>query len=65
MNFLSGTVPWIRQSFEFETDANFDTETCSAGMCLRSRHGVGTAWFDGMRLEEIGPVRDCEKKGTM
>ena len=65
MNFLSGTVPWIRQSFEFETDANFDTETCSAGMCLRIRHGVGTAWFDGMRLEEIGPVRDCEKKGTM
>lgn len=51
-NFLSGTVDWIAQVFEFETNDKWD-ESVPANFYLRVRYAAGTAWFDDVRLDEL------------
>jgi len=50
-NFLAGTVPWIRQVFEFTTPSDLSPEACP--LYLRIRYATGTAWFDDVRIDEV------------
>lgn len=51
-----GTHDWFRQEFEFRTFDTVPTNKPYATLSLRVRHSKGTAWYDGVRVEEIGPV---------
>ena len=52
MNFLSGKLPWIAQTFDFEVPKDMPVGT-DAGIFLRIRGAKGDAWFNGVRLEEV------------
>lgn len=55
-----GTHDWFRQEFEFRTFDAIPTEKPYASLALRVRHAKGTAWYDGVRVEEIGPASPME-----
>ena len=64
-----GTRDWFRQEFEFTTPGKIPESKPFASLALRLRHATGTAWYDGVRIEEIGPVHGDEEilqntKGT-
>ncbi len=48
---FSGTTDWVYHEMEFKT---IDTISPKAFICLRILNATGEAWFDGVRLEEIG-----------
>jgi len=48
---LSGTTDWMYHEMELKT---IDTISPKAFICLRIANASGEAWFDGVRLEEIG-----------
>ena len=50
--FLSGTCDWIYQSFDFETDENWDPETKTT-LYLRLRLASGTVCYDAVRVESL------------
>ena len=52
MNFLSGKLPWMAQTFTFETPAEMPDDF-TVSVWPRIRYGNGTAWFDEIRLEEV------------
>ncbi len=49
--FLSGTMPWTLQTFEFQSLPNSVAKTTLLNCNLFN--ATGTAWFDGIRLEEL------------
>jgi len=51
--FVSGTSDWIYQSFDFETNENWDPETKTT-LYLRLRLASGTVRYDAVRVDEIG-----------
>ena len=48
---LTGTMPWTLQTFEFQSLPDSDPKTTGLNCCLF--FASGTAWFDGITLEEI------------
>ena len=48
---FSGTTDWVYHEMEFETIGEISPK---AFICLRIFNATGEAWFDGIRLEEIG-----------
>ena len=52
---LRGTLPWIRQSFTFETGPENDGKSRSQ-LRLAISVASGEARFDGVLLEELGPA---------
>ena len=52
---LRGTLPWIRQSFTFETGPESDGKSRSQ-LRLAISVASGEARFDGVLLEELGPA---------
>ena len=53
---LRGTIPWIRQSFTFETGPAADGNKERQHIRLALSVACGEARFDGVCLEELGPV---------
>ena len=52
--YWNGTRDWIHQSVEFTTnDDVVKLPGYKANLWLRVFNSTGTAWFDGVRLEEI------------
>ena len=51
-NYLSGNVDWIPLSSEFTLPADAPADLTGCIMPF-VRHAVGTAWFDGVVLEEV------------
>lgn len=51
----NGTRDWIHQSLEFRTNGDPAKDGYRASLWLRIFNSEGTAWFDGVRLEEIAP----------
>jgi len=51
-NFLSGTMDWIPQVFEFETDESW-REQPETAIWLQVRYAAGIAHFDDVRLDRI------------
>lgn len=49
---LIGTFDWIHQSFEFTTEPNTNDRALSY-IYLRISGANGTAWFDGVSIEEL------------
>lgn len=52
-NYWSGTHDWLHQSQEFTTGSDVTNTAYKANLWLRIFHCKGTAWFDGVRLEEV------------
>ncbi len=48
---LTGTMPWTLQTFEFQSLPDSEPKTTGLNCCLF--FASGTAWFDGITLEEI------------
>ena len=48
---FSGTTDWVYHEMTFETIGEISQKPF---LCLRIYNADGEAWFDGMRLEEIG-----------
>ena len=48
---FSGTTDWVYQEMEFETIGEISPK---AFICFRIFNASGEAWFDGIRLEEMG-----------
>ena len=51
-NWLTGTMDWTFQSYEFKTGKGTNQKVKSS-LSLRILNAGGTAWFDDVRLEEI------------
>ena len=51
--YWKGTLDWIHQSVEFSTNDDVTMKGYKANLWLRVFNATGTAWFDGVRLEEI------------
>ena len=49
---IVGTFDWMHQSFEFKTDPEAN-DRCLSYIYLRLTLANGTAWFDGVRIEEL------------
>ena len=52
-NYWHDTMDWIHQSMEFTTRDDVGKEGYKASLWLRIFNCKGTAWFDGVRLEEV------------
>ena len=53
-NFWDGTMDWIHQSMEFTTNDDVAKHPgYKAHLWLRIFNCIGSAWFDGVRLEEV------------
>ena len=54
--YWNGTRDWIHQSVEFTTNDDVVQQPgYKANLWLRVFNSTGTAWFDGVRLEEMSP----------
>ena len=51
--YWKGTLDWIHQSVEFTTNDDVTMKGYKANLWLRVFNATGTAWFDGVRLEEM------------
>ena len=51
--YWNGTRDWIHQSLEFKTNDDVSLPGYKANLWLRVFNSTGTAWFDGVRLEEL------------
>lgn len=51
--YWNGTRDWIHQSMEFKTNGDPLKKGYRASLWLRIFNSEGTAWFDGVRLEEL------------
>lgn len=49
---MKGSVDWVYQSYDFKTSAEFDAGSQQYFHFIMIR-GLGTAWFDDLRIEEI------------
>ena len=54
-NYWQGTRDWFHQSLEFKTNGDVSLPGYKANLWLRVFNSTGTAWFDGVRLEELRP----------
>ncbi len=52
-NPITGTTPWIRQSFEFTTGPKTNDEKNKSYVKLYLLLSSGTVWFDGVALTEV------------
>ena len=52
-NYWQGTRDWFHQSLEFKTNDDVSLPGYKANLWLRVFNSTGTAWFDGVRLEEL------------
>ena len=53
VNPITGTTPWIRQSFEFTTGPKTNDEKNKSYVKLYLLLSSGTVWFDGVALSEV------------
>ena len=51
--YWKGTTGWLHQSVEFTTNDDVTMKGYKANLWLRVFNATGTAWFDGVRLEEM------------
>ena len=56
---IRGTLPWTRQAFEFETGQDVGKDRPTLRLAISK--ACGEAWFDGVRLDELGPAADAAK----
>ena len=58
---LSGTMPWVRQCFEFTTpDADSINGKRPHDIRLLMTEAYGTVWFSDVRLDDLGPAVEAQ-----
>lgn len=58
---LNGTMPWVRQAFEFTTpDADSINGKRPHDIRLLMTEAYGTVWFSDVRLDDLGPAVEAQ-----